>query len=142
MWKKFCCSVWNHSQSLTDYNFLALCPTETHSTSEKIYFSLPNNSAGWEFYYYKFKFFSWKSQNLISVQVGKFLKFDKVCCTIIWETKVQHSSCSLRKKSNNSKALPWLVHSSWIIEKPCSDFAISKRRPTRIRLPLQKTLFM
>ena len=33
--------------------------------------------------------FAYKSQNLIKVQVGKFLKFDKVCCTIIQQTKVR-----------------------------------------------------
>ena len=32
--------------------------------------------------------FAAKSQNLIKVQVGKFLKINKVCCTVIRETKV------------------------------------------------------
>ena len=29
------------------------------------------------------------------MQVGKFLKFDKVCCTIIWKTKVTESNSQL-----------------------------------------------
>ena len=37
--------------------------------------------------------FAYQSQHLSTgwnkgVQVGKFLKFNKVCCTIIWKTKV------------------------------------------------------
>ena len=55
------------------------CITVNHSSCLKI--SKSNKSA---------------TQNK-SVQVGKFLKFNKVCCTIIWETKVWAMMAHIKK---------------------------------------------
>ena len=65
---------------------------------------LPCRLEIWELCYYELwlfikisKFSKSAGWNKV-VQVGKFLKFNKVCCTIIWETKVMFCVCHQTEK--------------------------------------------